>query len=240
MYQDRLSRIAGVIVWRHTTPSDLASDTVSEHRVLPDGCMDLVWTGRELLIAGPDSRATFSLTAPGHVDTGVRFAPGTGPAALGVRADEVRDRRVPLAELWPGMRVRWLTERLAGASEPATVLEELAAEQRNAAGRSDPVISAVVAGVRAGTAVADVAAAVGVSQRRLHRICLAAFGYSAKTLAGILRMDRAVALARRGVRFAEVAALTGYADQAHLARQVRALAGVPLGQLVRSEPTVGP
>jgi transcriptional regulator GlxA family with amidase domain len=33
--------------------------------------------------------------------------------------------------------------------------------------------------------------------------------------------------------FAEVAVVTGYADQAHLAREVRALSGVPLGVLTR-------
>jgi AraC-like DNA-binding protein len=52
-------------------------------------------------------------------------------------------------------------------------------------------------------------------------------------LTRILRMQRAVVLARRGTPFAEVSATAGYADQAHLARDVKALAGVPLGRLLR-------
>jgi AraC-like DNA-binding protein len=60
-----------------------------------------------------------------------------------------------------------------------------------------------------------------------------AFGYGAKTLARILRMSRALDLARQGVPPAVVAADTGYADQSHLSREVRALAGVPLGNLLR-------
>jgi len=46
-------------------------------------------------------------------------------------------------------------------------------------------------------------------------------------------MQRAVALARTGESFAAVSAEAGYADQAHLAREVRALAGVPLTALLR-------
>jgi AraC-like DNA-binding protein len=39
-------------------------------------------------------------------------------------------------------------------------------------------------------------------------------------------MRRALDLARAGIALAEVAARTGYADQAHLTREVKELAGV--------------
>jgi AraC-like DNA-binding protein len=51
-------------------------------------------------------------------------------------------------------------------------------------------------------------------------------------LARVLRLQRALVLARGGSPFAEVSAAAGYADQAHLAREVKALAGVPLGALM--------
>ncbi len=57
-------------------------------------------------------------------------------------------------------------------------------------------------------------------------------GTGPKTLARILRLQTAVALARAGRPFADVAVTAGYADQAHLSRDVKALAGVPLGELV--------
>jgi AraC-like DNA-binding protein len=58
------------------------------------------------------------------------------------------------------------------------------------------------------------------------------FGYGPKTLARILRLGAALDLARVGTPFGRVAAETGYADQAHLSREVRSLAGVPLRELV--------
>jgi AraC-like DNA-binding protein len=72
----------------------------------------------------------------------------------------------------------------------------------------------------------------GLSARHLQRRANTAFGYGAKTLHRVFRLQRAVGLAREGKPFARVAADAGYADQAHLSREVRALAGVPLRELV--------
>ena len=61
-------------------------------------------------------------------------------------------------------------------------------------------------------------------------------GYGPKTLARILRMRRALDLARAGAPLAEVAVRSGYADQAHLTREVRDLAGVPPTRLLAPAP----
>lgn len=73
---------------------------------------------------------------------------------------------------------------------------------------------------------------LGLGARQLHRRSLVAFGYGPKTLARILRLRRALVLARAGVPYAETALRSGFADQAHLARDVRELAGVPLTRLL--------
>jgi len=223
-YRERDGRAAGLTVWERT-------DGGGRYRVLPDGCMDLVWHDGTLLIAGPDTVAHVSEDRPGSRYAGLRFAPGVGPAVLGAPAGEVRDLRVPLDALWPAARARELAERAAG--DPAAALEAWAVARLRAAEPADPLPGAVAAALAAGSTVAAAAAGAGLGERQLRRRCEAAFGYGPKTLARVLRLQRALALARGGTPFAEVAAEAGFADQPHLAREVRALAGVPLGDLLR-------
>jgi AraC-like DNA-binding protein len=228
MYREWASRVAGTVAWQSTVPA-----VDQAQRVLPDGCMDLLWMDGELLVAGPDTTAYVTTLRPGAINTGLRFPSGTGPAVVGVPACELRDQRVPLADLWPAAEVRRLTDRVAAAADPALAIEEIAADRLRRADPPDPAVTGIVAGLRAGVPVARIAWDTGLSERQLHRRCLAAFGYGPKTLGRILRMNRALALARAGTPFATVAASAGYADQAHLARDVKALAGVPLGVLMR-------
>ncbi|MER7464177.1 helix-turn-helix domain-containing protein [Streptomyces sp. NPDC097981] len=213
--------MSGAVVWRH--------DGAPGGPVLPDGCMDLLWIGGRLLVAGPDTGPHSAGEVPGGVFAGLRFAPGTAPALLGVPAHELRDRRVELADLWPGPQVRGLAERMAAYEDPGAGLERLARARAARSAPSDPLAARVAAGLRAGESVAAVAAAVGLGARQLHRRSLDAFGYGPRTLGRVLRLQRALALARRGLAQAEVAYRAGYADQAHFAREVRALAGTTPG-----------
>ncbi|PAZ17070.1 AraC family transcriptional regulator [Streptomyces sp. SA15] len=225
MYAERPSRLAGAVVWTNT-PSGTASG-----RVLPDGCMDLLWREGRLLVAGPDTRAYVTGGDPSSW-AGVRFYPGTAPALLGVPAHELRDRRVDLADLWPASQVRRITAQVNAAADPASGLEKVALRWASGAAPPDPLLKQVVAALDAGRPVAATADELGLGARQLHRRSLAAFGYGPKTLARVLRLQRALALARAGMPFAETAARTGFADQAHLARDVRELAGLPLGELL--------
>ncbi|WP_371102522.1 DUF6597 domain-containing transcriptional factor, partial [Streptomyces sp. PU_AKi4] len=102
MYRERASRLTGAVVWT-STPSGGGGG-----RVLPDGCMDLLWNEGRLLVAGPDTRAHLTEGRP-SAWAGVRFPPGTAPALLGVPAHELRDLRVALSDLWPAAGVRRMT-----------------------------------------------------------------------------------------------------------------------------------
>ena len=193
--------------------------------------MDLLWTEGRLLVAGPDTHAHLTEAAP-RTWAGIRFHPGTAPTLLGIPAHELRDRRVPLTDLWPQTAVRHLTARVNAAHDPAQALETLALRRAAETPPPDPLLTHLVAALDAGHPVAATADDLHLSPRQLHRRSLTAFGYGPKTLARILRMRRALTLARAGVPFAETATRTGYADQAHLSRDIRDLAGLPLTALL--------
>jgi len=157
----------------------------------------------------------------GAVVAGVRFHPGAAAAALGVPADDLRDLRVPLEDLW-GPAGRLVGER-AGA-DPVALAALLA---RRAASGPDPRVLAAAALLARtpGLAVPAVGRAVGLGERQLRRAFSAGVGYGPRTFARVMRFRRALALLESGEAPARAAVDAGYADQPHMTRELGALAG---------------
>jgi AraC-like DNA-binding protein len=217
-----------------------------EVRVLPDACVDVVLSGGRLVVAGPATAATLAPATPGQARVGVRFRVGAAGAALGVPAGELRDQGVPLAELW-GSDARRLEDCVVAAEDECAALlaliggvaQRLPAPEdadhevrgaalalaRPAAGRNDDAAT-----------VAASARAAGLSERQLRRRFERAVGYGPATLARVLRfqrfLHRANAPGSADAPLARLAAEAGYADQAHLARECRRLAGLPPSALL--------
>jgi AraC-like DNA-binding protein len=202
--------------------------------VLPDGRVDLLWSaGGQLIVAGPATRSLPRPLTPPFAVVGARFYPGVGPALLGLPAHELVDLHVPLANL--DSRPAWaLGAGLAGAEHAGQAVSAMAEGISRLGGGSvaiDPLVRAAARWLdRPGLGVGSVAQGVGISERQLERRFRDAVGYGPKTLQRILRFQRALAELRRGRDhsggLAQVAAATGYADQAHLTRESRRLAGV--------------
>ena len=215
--------------------------------VLPDGCMDIVWRdGHGLIAAGPDTGPAPVSRRPGSTVVGVRFRPGAGAAMLGLPASELRDLRVPLAELWDEDAER-LEERLHDAGSPSERLEVLQRELQcrlARADRPDPMVAAAVMRLYSNDPglVRALADALGIGERQLRRRFHAAVGYGPKTLARILRFQRLLALASRiGWARGDLARLAldaGYADQAHMTAEVTRLAGKPPTRLLATRPAI--
>jgi AraC-like DNA-binding protein len=89
-------------------------------RIVPDGCMDLMWRGDRLEIAGPDTTAHVSVAPAGTTFVGLRFNPGAASPVLGVPASELVDARPEAAALWG-----------PAATELAALLEELGPFRRS-------------------------------------------------------------------------------------------------------------
>ena len=225
-------RGAVACLWASVVPDD-AGDAAG--LILPDACSDLIWEqGAGCYVAGPDTGPARTVTKAGTVIVGVRFRPSAGGQVLGLPLSEIRDQRVPVADLLPA----------AGKRRPATLdPAEAAARALDLAGRlvADAMPDREVA--RAATLLRDssartedVAGDVGLSVRQLRRRCHAAAGYGPKTLQRVLRFQRFVRMlvaAAPPPDLASAAALAGYADQAHLTRECAALSGLTPAALAR-------
>ncbi|WP_370965559.1 helix-turn-helix domain-containing protein [Amycolatopsis sp. cg9] len=235
-------RLAGVArcVWR--------SASAGPKRIVPDGCLDLVVGDGAVFIAGPDTAAWSSVTRPGAELHGLRFAPGRAAAVLGVAADELRDTRVPLGDLW-GREGELLAERLlTGEMTPA----EAVASRLPSAAAPDPAVAELVTRLEAGAArvaeavtppstrapVKDPAEPATISERRLRRRFVQAVGYGPATYLRVSRFQRAIALAPGAPNLAALAVAAGYSDQAHLSRDCRALTGLTPRAYFRPASTV--
>jgi AraC-like DNA-binding protein len=197
-------------------------------RILPDGCIDVVFSpSHGLRLVGANTVAFVSDVEPGEIVVGARMVPGGAPALLGIGAEEQLDRRVPLRDVIGDAGAR-LEQRLYEDRDPVTALGVWLQGRSRAAPGPDPLVHAAIAELGGGEArIGRMAAALGVSERGLRRRVTVAVGYGPKRLARVLRLRRALALARGGEELAAAAFTAGYADQAHLSRDCRELAGVP-------------
>ena len=218
-YRERASESPLIVcAWEQVTAAP------REQRVLPDACVDLLWRGERLLIAGPDSRARLVALAAGERIVGVRLRPGVAGAVLGLPAGELRDGSPDAGEVIGRAAAGRLLDALLGGAEPHALLAHAIA--RRGAGRADPlVVAAVLALGRPRVRVAELARELGVSARQLQRRVGDGAGLGPKALSRVLRLHRLRTLPPAPL--AELALDAGYADQAHMTAEVTQLAGIP-------------
>jgi AraC-like DNA-binding protein len=207
------------------------------HRIVPDACADVVWVqGKRLSVAGPATGPVVSDVPAGAVAIAVRFRVGAAGSALGVPAGELLDATVDLDDVW-GLGARRLQARLdaaANADEAAAILTAAVARRLPPPGAVDGLVrAAALRAARPRAPVEALADGLGVGERQLRRRFVDAVGYGPKTLQRVLRFQRFLALAEDGGDdLAALAFAAGYADQAHLTRECRRLAGLPPAALL--------
>ena len=214
----------GMALWRVETRPGV-------QRILPDGVMDLMWFDGRFVFAGADTTAMVASSAGGGITWGVRLAPGAAHAVLGVPARELADRRVDLSDL--AKVPTSLLDRVP--EDPAAALERVFMTlwtQADPERRLLRLAASLDRDARTGLSVRDIATRHDLADRTLRRLSDRLFGYGPKTLASIHRFQHALDLARSGTALSEAAATAGYADQSHLNREARRLAGTTPAELV--------
>jgi AraC-like DNA-binding protein len=224
--------VAHILLYREAIP-----DGEVFERVLPDGAVRLVFNLADVPSAdgsaAPAAGALGASAAPaivrlrGRVEgLSVTLRPGAAAALLGVPAGAIADAAVPLDALWRGEAARVL-ERIAAATSDAARVAVLQHRLRvhDTPSRRLRQLIAASGGRRP---LREVAAAVGVGERRLQQIFQAQVGLSPRAanrlarLHGLLRALRA----RPIPGWAQLALDAGYCDQSHLANEFRALCGL--------------
>ena len=230
--QTRIPRLRASLWVSAPVESDsLAEAGPGASLILPDGCMDLIVIGGQIVIAGADSMArTFHGSAVPTV--GLRFDSGVLPQLLTTSAGELADRVTPLDAVIGG---RHSVAPDDGEEGAASVTGSVRALLDMACGLSDralldprPMALAERLDVRSGSAaqtVTEAAAQFAYSPRQLRRLSAEWFGYGPKHLAKILRWQAARDLIDAGRSRTAAAAEIGYADAAHLRRDERSLIG---------------
>jgi AraC-like DNA-binding protein len=233
-------------IWWHSRSDD---SCVSEH-MLPSGRADLVFSlhdapitwapaGRHNdfrswtrgIVHGPQSTYYVTGPKPKGCVIGVSFRAGMAGAILGVPLDELQDRHICIEDIW-GSRATQLRERLATAPTPQAAIDLL---ERDLIARMHrplllhPAIAHALrpALLNPAIRVSAIQKQSGYSPRHFIELFRANVGLAPKQFYRIRRFSTALAGIARGRRtLADVAISSGYADQAHLSREFRELAGV--------------
>jgi AraC-like DNA-binding protein len=204
-------------------------DTAVVFRTTADGRSDLI-------VVGPRTRGSYNAGKSLTACVRMPLRPGQARALLGVSADSLVDRAVPLTALW-GSAAQELTDRIATSGD-------LAGPELRAAfpieGERSLVRAAMRSMLRPGARLSEVAGDLGVSERHLRNLFAREVGLSPKHFARISRVRKVLALA--GERpWAEVAAKAGFFDQAHMIGDFRSMMGVSPGAFLAGRlPAVTP
>lgn len=230
------------------------------HRGLPSRHLTLVIDlGAPLTVSGLGQRVSAQgivsglHTRPAVIDSsrpqeGLQYAltPAAAKVLLGVSAPELQGRAVDLVDVL-GMRGTVLLDALQGAvawGERFRLLDEALLRGLSVAGPDATDLPAEVREAwrllfsRDGVPrVGEVAARVGWSRRHLTEKFRLMTGLTPVEAIRIGRFEssRAALMDARPSSLAAVAAQCGYADQSHMAREWRSLAGCSLGMWLREE-----
>jgi len=196
----------------------------------------------DICVAGPRQYAFCKTVATVPLAVVIRFRPGNAGLFLGsLPADDLRDRVIPIEQLWgsEGVRLREAVVLAGGVREMLSeVLAALAKRARAIGSASEQIAQRAVELMRhphLAPRVAQIAATLGVTERHLRRAFHASIGVTPKDYLRILRLQRVLRAWGSGMNWAQAAVDAGYYDQAHMIAEFREFIGSSPSTFVASE-----
>jgi AraC-like DNA-binding protein len=193
------------------------------HRATPDGCMEIIrrlsgrsrWNGEQ-----PDSFVAGAITTPAELELGagsrfvaLRIWPWTWRLISGRSLGDLADRWAPLEKAAPDF---------AMPGDIGTAMAALHAVSPT------PAMLVVAGALAIARAPRDLVRLTGMSPRALQRWFEEYVGQPPRTYLRMVRFGEALAeLPKTAGGLAGMAAAHGFADQSHMAREFRELAGTP-------------
>jgi len=202
------------------------------HRVLPDACIDIICINdAPPAVVGPWTDPFVVRFPAGTKIVGARLHPGLAPSVLGIPAAELLNQSAPLSELWgtDGARFGLPPNDPTLVSKSSLLPEVLVRVTASAMPPDEAVVRSIRWLARHPHAtVEQLSQWIGLSHRQLRRRFSVAVGYGPKMFQSVLRFQRLLNFSNRPGNLgslADLAAAAGYADQAHMTREVRRFAG---------------
>lgn len=239
--------VAHILLYRETLP---VNHEVLE-RVVPDGAVRLVFNLGDAPSGGSENglkvEAVGASAAPalvrlrGHMEgLSVTLRPGSAAALLGVPAGVITQHAVHLDELWGADGVEAL-ERIAEQRDDRgrvaaleAILQRRLAKAETGSSSAASRAAQLIAATGGQRSLPEVAAAIGVGERRLQQLFHAHVGLSPRTWSRLSRFHRCLRALRvtPEPRWAQLAVDSGFYDQSHLANEFRSLCGLTPTELL--------
>jgi AraC-like DNA-binding protein len=211
--------------------------------VLPDACIDIVFVNDELpVVVGPYMESFIARLPPGTNIIGARFHPGRAFGFLRHPASALLNQAVPVDALWNKAAHSDFVSLVCEGTGVVGRLAALETALMRCLPRAGSIDLAVAAGIKwladhPEARVEQLSDRIGISNRQFRRRFSTAVGYCPKMFQQVLRfqylLNRATHVQGRP-RLADLSADAGYADQAHMTREVRRFSDVSPAELLGS------
>lgn len=166
----------------------------------------------------------------------IRFRPWGVSRFTDLSMAALVDRESPPEKVFPSFGAD-LVDRIRGASTTAerfviadTILGDALADHSHKDSTIRKLHTIAAGGLASGR---EIAATLNISERSFRRLWRDTVGLEQRKFVSLMRFHRALAMIESGHDLAAVAAECGYADQAHLARDVKRVSGLPASMLRR-------
>lgn len=199
-------------------------------RIIPDASPNLIFvvsregshTHERCFLVGPRSRFADVTMADRILTCGARLRPGALPLLTRYPASDFTDRSVPVEDVF-GARGKMLLEQLGELRSPLPAVGTISSFLSQEWPGQDPFDRLPLGRY---TRVGEMAAQTSLPVRTLRSRLMQYVGLSPKRVIRIERLQRALVSAQgRAIAWAEVAAIAGFADQAHMSREFSDLLG---------------